>query len=73
MREFNSFPANGIYTRKLARAVARKRMKDEGMKQFCKSRRYTLKTPTGQTMSIKDPSTFALKWRDYVGESVIYG
>lgn len=73
MREFKSYPANGIYTRKLARSIAKAKMKAEGMKQFCKSHRYVITAPTGKKMSMKDPSTFSQKWRDYVGESMIYG
>lgn len=73
MKEFINRPANGIYTRKLARMIARKKMEDEGMKHSCKSRRYSIVTPTGQPLSMRDSSTFSLKWRDYIGESMIYG
>lgn len=73
MRQFTVKNMNGIYTRKQARAIAKKKMKDEGMKQFCKAHRYAIKTPTGQMMSMRDDSVFASKWRDYIGESMIYG
>ena len=73
MKQFIKKNVNGIYTRKQARAVAKEKMKAEGLKQFCKSHRYSIITPTGQPISVRDPSKFAEKWRDYVGESIIYG
>ena len=54
-----------IHTRKIDRAVAHKRMKDEGIAHMNRSERGTYMTVSGAVMQKVEPSYFAKNWRAY--------
>ena len=57
--------ATQIHTRKIDRAVARQRMKEEGIVHMNRSKRSTYVTTSGAVMHKVEPSYFAKNWRAY--------
>lgn len=55
-----------IVTRRQARYIAKRKMKEEGKTKICKSYRYSTISPlTKKPLQHVDPSFFSQHWREY--------
>ena len=63
-------PTNYAYSRKQKRAIAKRKMKEEGKKNFCKHS-YSSLVYMGKTIGqTRESSFFADHWREYVNKEV---
>lgn len=60
-------PTEYIVTRRQARYIAKRRMKEKGIKNMNRHSYSTYTSPeTNQTYTVYNPSYFAENWRDFV-------
>lgn len=60
-------PTEYIVTRRQARYIAKRRMKEKGIKNINRHSYSTYTSPeTNQTYTVYNPSYFAKNWRDFV-------
>ena len=59
-------PTDYIVTRRQARYIAKRKMRQEGKKNINRHSYSTYQTATGHTYTVYNPSYFAKNWRNFV-------
>ena len=65
MKDFRT-PTDYIVTRRQARYIAKRKMKQDGKKNINRHSYSTYSTETGKTYTTYNSSYFADNWRDYI-------
>lgn len=59
-------PTDYIVTRRQARYIAKRKMRQDGKRNINRHSYSTYQTETGHTYTVYNPSYFAKNWRDFV-------
>lgn len=65
MKDFRT-PTDYIVTRRQARYIAKRKMKQDGKKNINRHSYSTYTSETGNSYTVYNPSYFAKNWRDFV-------